>query len=122
MAAMRDRHAMTGSQPAEIMPFYCAGKPFADADPDDVDILAREKMRSSDFRADREHGILGDAKLSEAGLRLTFPFAKWPRWGFVTRLTLAVPTPSCRAVYPSLSRVRTATTWQLSILSTVTGT
>src|SRR6516165_12620609 len=89
MAAMRDRHAMTGSQPAEIMPFYCAGKPFADADPDDVDTLAREKMRSSDFRADREHGILGDAKLSEAGLRLDLPLRKMAALGLCHSLDLS---------------------------------
>src|SRR3954466_1962769 len=52
----------------------------------------------------------------------TFAAAKWPRCGLVTFLTLAAPTPSCSAVYPSLSCVRCATTWQLSTRSTVTAT
>src|SRR5215831_2971721 len=61
---------------------------------------------------------------NSASLRLgsTLAFAKWPRWGLVVFLALREPTPSWTALYLSFSSVRTATTWQLSTLSTVTGT
>src|ERR1700746_1248689 len=79
---------MAGSQPAKIMTFHRAGKTFADADPNNVDILAGEKMRGGDFRADRQHGILGDAKLSEARLRLDLRLRKMAALGLCYSLDL----------------------------------
>src|SRR6516225_8798706 len=63
------------------MPFHRAGKPFADADPNDVDILAGKKMPGSDFRADSQHGILGDAKLSEVRLGFDLRLGKMAALG-----------------------------------------
>src|SRR5215469_6693710 len=70
MAAMRDRHAVTGSQSAKIMPLHRASKTFAYTDTDDVDVLAGEKMRRSEFRADWQYGILGNPKFGKPRLRL----------------------------------------------------
>src|SRR6267154_2802981 len=70
MAAVRDRDAVGGSQPAEIMPLHRPGKTLADADADHIDILAREKMRRGDFRAHLQECVLRDAEFGEMRLRL----------------------------------------------------
>src|SRR5215470_4201488 len=61
---------------------------------------------------------------NSASLRLgsTCVAAKCPRSALVILPGLRVPEPSWRAIYPSLSRLRCATTWQLARRSTVTGT
>src|SRR5262245_27139073 len=49
-------------------------------------------------------------------------FLNWPRTGFVNRLSLLVPKPSCSAVYPSRSLVRISVTVHGPASITVTGT
>src|SRR5206468_1424384 len=70
VAAMRDRDAVAGAQAAEIMPLHRPSEPLADAGADDIDKLAREKMRHGDFRAEFQQRIGGDTKLGETRLRL----------------------------------------------------
>ncbi len=70
VAAMRDRYAMARAQSSEIMPLHGAGKALADGDADNVDMLTGEKMGGGDLRTDRQHSILGNAKLGETRLRL----------------------------------------------------
>src|SRR6266850_8295223 len=70
MTTMRDRYAVTGAQPAEIMPLHRAGKALADRDSDHVDMLPRKKMGGGDLRTDFQQGIPGDAKLGKTRLRL----------------------------------------------------
>src|SRR5437899_11778342 len=60
---------MAGAQSAKVMPLHRAGETFADGDVDDIDILALEKMRGSDFRADLEERVLRHAKFGEPRLR-----------------------------------------------------
>src|SRR5262245_51302990 len=69
---MGDRYAVAGAQPSEIVALHRAGKTFADAHADHVDVLAREKMRRSNLRADLDHGVIRDAELCEARLRFDF--------------------------------------------------
>src|SRR5216683_1283101 len=82
MASMRNRYAVTGTQPPEIMPLHRASEALADGNANNVDILAGEKMGSGDFRTDRQQGILGDAKLAQSCFRFDF------RLGEVTTLRL----------------------------------
>src|ERR1700730_148550 len=70
MAAVRDRDAVSGSQPAEIMPLHRAGKTLADADTDHIDILTREKMHRGDFRPPLQERVLRNAEFGEPRLRL----------------------------------------------------
>src|SRR5215472_7131238 len=58
------------------MSFHSPGKTFADAEPHDVHVLAGNKVRGGDFRADRKHSLLGDPKLGKAGLRLDLRFGE----------------------------------------------
>src|SRR4051812_38017964 len=69
---MRDRYAVAGAQPAEIVPLHAAGITLADTGPGHIDILARHEMRRGDFGPDLYQRVLGDAELRQFRLRLDF--------------------------------------------------
>src|SRR5206468_9823061 len=88
MAAMLDRYAMARAQSSMMMPLYGAGEALADRDADNVDMLTGEKMGGSDFRADRQQSILGNAKLGETRLRFDLRLGEMAalRFGHILRL------------------------------------
>jgi len=69
---MRDRHAVAGAQPAEIVPLHTSGIALADTGPGHIDILARHEMPRGDLGANRDKRVLGNAELRQFRLRLDF--------------------------------------------------
>src|SRR5215213_9966578 len=65
MRAVRDGHAMRGTEPAKMPTLHRAGKPLADRDARHVDELARHIMIGGDESTDRKQSAFRDAELSE---------------------------------------------------------
>src|SRR5215470_15759782 len=61
---------MARAKAAEIMPFHCARKTFADTEADHVDILTRNKMSGRNFCSHLKQCLLGNAELGKSSLRL----------------------------------------------------
>src|ERR1041385_5229752 len=70
--AMRDRHAVRGTQTAEVPALHAAGETLADGGAGDVDELADQEMVGRDLGADRDQRIGADAEFGDRALGLDF--------------------------------------------------
>jgi hypothetical protein len=88
---MRNRHAVSGAQAAEIPPLHAAGPTLTGRDSGHVDELADEKMISGNFRADRNETVIIDAEFGNLALRLNLGDCEITAIGTIGALHLALP-------------------------------
>ncbi len=62
---VRDRHAVSGAQTAEVPALHAAGKTLTDRGAGDVDELADDEVVGLDLGADRDQRVLGDAEFRD---------------------------------------------------------
>src|SRR5215472_9369728 len=88
---VRDRHAVRGTQAAEIPALHAAGEPLADRGTRHIDELTNDEMVGGNLGADWDHRVLAHAKLGDFTLGLDFGNGETSAFGLGDVLHLAAP-------------------------------